>query len=72
MCNNTNLANRADCQWRADWNGYFCPPSEDNYVQLQIDDLSGKPNRTAANGTTFTYPYGYRLYHTKYIQLGIP
>ena len=72
MANNTCLAGSSSCIWKPEWNGYFCPPSEESYVQVEIDDLTGIPNRTDVNGVTWTYPYGSRVWYAKYYELGNP
>lgn len=70
MSNNTCLVSPS-CTWKPEWNGYFCPPSEESYVQIEVNDLTtSRTNRTDVNGVTWNYPYGTRVWFARFIELG--
>ena len=70
LMSNTSLLVTPSCTWNSSWNGYFCPPSEASYLQVEIDDMTGRPNNTALDNITYTYPAGTRVWYAKYYQLG--
>lgn len=63
--------NEPNCVWRPEWQGYFCPPFPESYFQVQIYDLTGKPNDTAVDGITYpTDPL--RPIYANFILMSIP